>query len=51
MAMPECQCGAFVTKDWMRVYQPDDREMALFCPQCHRERGVDVLAPVTGGGD
>ena len=33
--MPDCQnCGAFVTKDYARVFTPNDHDDPRVCPEC-----------------
>ncbi|WP_340100284.1 DUF7563 family protein [Salinibaculum salinum] len=33
--MPDCQnCGAFVTKDYARVFTPNDMDEPRVCPEC-----------------
>jgi len=33
--MPECDhCGAFVTRDYVRVFAPPGRENPRVCPEC-----------------
>ncbi|WP_336022412.1 DUF7563 family protein [Halobellus salinisoli] len=33
--MPECQnCGSFVSRDYVRVFAPENVENARVCPHC-----------------
>jgi NAD-dependent SIR2 family protein deacetylase len=36
--MPECQnCGAFVTRQYVRVFAPNGRENPRVCPDCENK--------------
>lgn len=33
--MPNCEnCGTFVTRDYVRVFEPNGREQPRVCPYC-----------------
>ena len=38
--MPECDCGAFVTSAFVRVFAPDNAETVEKCLECAGKNGI-----------
>lgn len=38
--MPTCECGAFVTSGFIRVFAPDDAETVEECLECASREAI-----------
>jgi len=53
-SMPNCQnCGSFVTRDYVRVFTPNDVDRPRVCPACEDlvRDGADVREARATRGD
>lgn len=47
--MPDCQnCGAFVTKQYVRVFEPSEMDDASACPHCTNRNRIGTAMYESG---